>query len=197
MDRKLKIKDIVFIALLTAVYFLVYIAATASISLLGQFGHAISPGICALLTGAIIIFINRKVGKMWEYTIFTLLVMGLFALMGGGYLPWLITSLVAAIIADIIASRSKETSIPVLGVASGVLHVGQGLGAIIPATFFMDAYRSHWIKRGMSPEEMDAGIRFTKGLMGLLATGIIFLLAFAGIFLGYLILRKHLEKMKK
>ena len=49
----------------------------------------------------------------------------------------------------------------------------------------------------MSPEEMDAGIRFTKGLMGLLATGIIFLLAFAGIFLGYLILRKHLEKMKK
>ena len=46
-----------------------------------------------------------KVVKMWQFTIFTLLVMGAFALMGGGYLPWLITSVSMAIVADIIASR--------------------------------------------------------------------------------------------
>lgn len=190
-------KDVVFIALLTAVYMIIYALSMLLISLLGQFGHAISPGICALLSGAVIIFMNRKVGKMWEYTFFTLLVMGAFALMGGGYLPWVITSAATAVIADLIASRSNDTSIPKLAAASGIMHVGQAWGAIVPSTFFLDSYREHWIKRGMSPEDMDAGIRFTKGLMGALSSVVVFILAFVGVFLGYLILKGHLEKMKK
>lgn len=193
----MKMKDVVFIALLTAVYMIIYALSMLLISLLGQFGHAISPGICALLSGAVIIFMNRKVGKMWEYTFFTLLVMGAFALMGGGYLPWVITSAVTAVIADLIASRSNDTSIPKLAAASGIMHVGQAWGAIVPSTFFLDSYREHWIKRGMSPEDMDAGIRFTKGLMGALSSVVVFILAFVGVFLGYLILKGHLEKMKK
>lgn len=72
---------------------------------------------------------------MWGFTIFTVLVMGAFTLMGGGYLPWYISSIGTAIIADLIASKSSETSIPKLAVV--------------------------------------------------------------GIYLGYLILKKHLEKMKK
>lgn len=135
MKPKLKIKDLVLIALLTAIYLLIYMASMVPISLLGPYGHAISPGVCALLSGAVLLFMNRKIGKMWEFTCFTLLVMGAFALMGGGYLPWLITSVTAAVAADLLASHSNETSVPRLAIASGILHVGQALGGIIPATF--------------------------------------------------------------
>ena len=139
MKPKLKIKDLVLIALLTAIYLLIYMASMVPISLLGPYGHAISPGVCALLSGAVLLFMNRKIGKMWEFTCFTLLVMGAFALMGGGYLPWLITSVTAAVAADLLASHSNETSVPRLAIASGILHVGQALGGIIPATFFVSS----------------------------------------------------------
>lgn len=73
---------------------------------------------------------SRKVGKMWQFTIFTLLVMGAFALMGGGYLPWLITSVSMAIVADIIASRKEKPSVGKLALASGFLHMGQAWGQL-------------------------------------------------------------------
>lgn len=196
MSKSLKMKDIIFIALLTAIYMIIYMATMMLIMFLGPFGHAISPGICALLAGAIIVFINRKIGKMWEYTIFTILIMGVFALMGGGYLPWILTSIIMAIIADLIASKSNKTSVLNLAIASGLMHVGQAWGSIIPSWFFLESYRSHWIERGQSVADMDAQIKFTSGLMGVISTILVFILAFVGVYVGYTILKKHLEKMK-
>ncbi len=196
MKNKLKLKDLVLIALLTVVYFLVYMAAMVVMTMMGPLGHSMSPGITALLAGAIIIFMNRKIGKMWEYTIFTILLMGSFTLIGAGYLPWYITSISMAVLADLIASKNKQTSINKIAVASGLIHVGQAWGAIIPSTFFLESYRSHWIERGMKAEEMDAMIKFTSGVLGFLSTVGVFIMAAAGVYLGYLILRKHLEKMK-
>ena len=84
MNNNLKIKDILLIALLTAVYILVYFVTMGITTLLGAFGHAISPGICGVMSGIIICFMTAKVGKMWQLTIMTLLVMGVFSLMGAG-----------------------------------------------------------------------------------------------------------------
>ena len=128
MNRRLKIKDILLLALLTAIYMIIYMVCMAIISPLGAYGHAISPGICGIFSGTVIYFMSRKVGKMWQFTIFTLLVMGAFALMGGGYLPWLITSVSMAIVADIIASRKEKPSVGKLALASGFLHMGQAWG---------------------------------------------------------------------
>ncbi len=194
--RRLKLKDIVLIALLTVVYFIIYMAVMTGTTMLGPFGHAISPGAASLFTGAIIIFMNRKIGKMWEYTLFTLLLMGAFALMGAGYLPWVISSVAMAVAADLIASRSNNTPIWKIAVAAGLMPVGQAWGAIIPSIFFLERYRSHWIERGVSPEEMDAMIKFTSGTMGLVSTIVVFVMGIAGVFVGYMMIRKHLEKMK-
>ena len=49
MNNNLKIKDILLIALLTAVYILVYFVTMGITTLLGAFGHAISPGICGVM----------------------------------------------------------------------------------------------------------------------------------------------------
>ena len=194
MNRRLKIKDILLLALLTAIYMIIYMVCMAIISPLGAYGHAISPGICGIFSGTVIYFMSRKVGKMWQFTIFTLLVMGAFALMGGGYLPWLITSVSMAIVADIIASRKEKPSVGKLALASGVLHMGQAWGAIIPSVFFLESYRSTWISRGQKAAEMDEMIKYTAGSWAVINSIVVFILAAIGIYLGYLILRKHFKE---
>lgn len=195
--RKLKIKDVVMTALLTALYMVFYMLASCITMVLGQFGHAISPGICGLLTGAVMFFVTRKVGKFFQFTIMQAICMLIFSIMGAGYLPWLITSMVAAVIADFIASREEKPAVWKVAVASGVYHVGQAWGSIVPSWFFLESYRAEWIGRGQTPEAMDQMIRFTSGFMGVVSTLIVFALSFAGVFLGWLILRKHLKENKK
>ena len=192
--RKLKIKDVVMTSLLTALYMVFYMVASMIVMVFGQFGHAISPGICAILTGSVLLFLTRKVGKFGQFTIMQAIIMLIFSIMGAGYLPWIITSMVAAILADVIASREEKPAVWKVALASGVFHVGQAFGVIIPCWFFLESYREEWISRGQTPEAMDEMIKYTSGAMGVIATVVVFALSVAGVYLGYLILKKHLDK---
>ena len=58
--RKLKIKDVVMTSLLTALYMVFYMVASMIVMVFGQFGHAISPGICAILTGSVLLFLTVR-----------------------------------------------------------------------------------------------------------------------------------------
>lgn len=191
---KLKMKDVVMIALLTALYLIIYMVSGVFTALIGPFGHAISPGFVGLLGGAVLFFMSRKVGKFGQYLIMQAICLILFSIMGAGYLPWLITSMLGALLADLIASTKRNPAPWKVAVASGVFHVGQAFGSIIPSMFFMESYREEWISRGQTPEAMDEMIACTSGVMGVLATVAVFALSVAGVFLGYVILRKHLEK---
>lgn len=191
---RLKMKDFVLLALLTALYIIVYFVSMMLISLMGPFGHAISPGICGLLSGAILIFISRKIGKMWQFTLMELIIMGVFALMGAGYLPWFITSMVGAILADVIASTSNKPSVLKVAIASGLIHVGNALGGIIPACFFAEQYMNEWIARGQKPDQMLEMVKATQGTMGILATIIAFTLSVIGVYIGYSVLKGHLKE---
>ena len=192
--KMLKIKDVVMVALLTALYFVIY-NITAMLSMLfGPFGHAISPGVCSLFTGVVVYFVSRKVGKFFQFSLMQAIVMILFGIIGAGYIPWVITSMIGAIIADIVASRESKPAVWKVAVASGFFHVGQALGSIIPSMFFMESYKAEWIARGQTEEQMDEMIRTASGAMGVLATVVVFILAFAGIYIAHLILRKHFEK---
>lgn len=195
--RKLKIKDVVMTSLLTALYLVFYLVASMVVMVLGQFGHAISPGICAILTGSVLLFLTRKVGKFGQFTIMQAICMLIFSIMGAGYLPWIITSMVAAILADVIASREEKPAVWKVALASGVFHVGQAWGTIIPSWFFLESYKSEWIGRGQTPEAMEEMVKYTTGFMGIVSTLIVFALAVAGVYLGWLILRKHLKENKK
>ena len=142
-------------------------------------------------------FVTRKVGKFFQFTIMQAICMLIFSIMGAGYLPWFITSMVGAIIADLIASREEKPAVWKVAIASGTFHVGQAWGTMVPSWFFLESYKAEWIGRGQSPEAMDQMIRFTSGFMGVVSTLIVFALSFAGVFLGWLILRKHLKENKK
>ena len=195
--RKLKIKDVVMTSLLTALYMVFYMVASMVVMVLGQFGHAISPGICAILTGSVLLFLTRKVGKFGQFTIMQAIMMLIFSIMGAGYLPWIITSMVAAILADVIASREEKPAVWKVALASGVFHVGQAWGSIVPSWFFLESYKEEWIGRGQTPEAMEEMVKYTTGFMGVVSTLIVFAMAVAGVYLGWLILRKHLKENKK
>ena len=192
--RKLKIKDVVMTALLTALYLVFYMISSMGVMFLGQLGHAISPGITGLLTGAIFVFMTRKVGKFGQFIFMQAICMLIFSVMGAGYLPWVITSMVAAVIADLIASRSEKPAIWKVAIASGIFHVGQAWGSIIPSWFFLESYKAEWISRGQTPQAMEEMVKYTTGFMGVVSSFIVFALSVGGVFLGWLILRKHLEK---
>ena len=194
MSRKLKIKDILLLALLTAIYMIIYMICMAIISPLGAFGHAISPGICGVFAGTVIYFMSRKVGKMWQFTLMELIIMGVFALMGAGYLPWFITSMIGAVLADVIASTSNKPSVLKVAIASGLIHVGNALGGIIPACFFAEQYMNEWIARGQKPDQMLEMVKATQGVMGILGTVITFVLSVIGVYIGYSILKGHLKE---
>ncbi len=194
MNNRLKVKDVMLIALLTALFVLIYMLSVLLITPLGALGHSISPGICYLLGGTVLYFMSRKIGKMWQFTLMTLLMMGAMALFGGSYLPWFITSALAAIIADFIASGSKDVKLPKLAVASGIMAVGQIWGAVIPAMFFASKYKETWVKRGQTAAQVDAQIKYTSGAWGVTCTIIVFVMAFIGIYLGHKILKKHFKE---
>ena len=192
--NKLKVKDVVMVALLTALYLLFYMVSGMAVMVLGAFGHAVSPGVCAVFAGTVFFFMTRKVGKFGQFTIMQAICMVVFSIMGAGYLPWFITSMVGAILADIIASRDNKPAVWKVAVASGLFHVGQAFGTIIPCLFFVESYREEWISRGQTPEAMEEMIKYTSGVMGIVSTAVVFGLSVIGVVIGYLILRKHFEK---
>lgn len=190
-NKKMKTKDFVFLAIITGLYFALYMIVMMLIAPLGAYGHAISPGIFGLVGGTIIYFIAKKLGKMWQFTILSAIVMGVFTLMGAGYIPWIITTIATAIIADLMTSSRENPSALQIAVSFGIMQVGQALGGIVPVWFFVDAYRSEWIARGQTPEQMDQMIAATKGMMGVSAVVVTFVLAFIGAYIGAMILKKH------
>lgn len=194
MKKGLTTKNFVLIALLTALYVVVTFVAMMLTSVFGAFGHAISPGIMGLLSGAIIVFMSRKVGKMWQFTIMVAIIMAVSALAGGAYLPWLISSMLGAVIADFIASREEKPSVFKLALASAFIHVGSAMGAVIPSLFFAKQYFEEWVKRGQTPEQMQQMMSATQGFMALVGTVLNAGLAFAGVYIGWFILRKHLKE---
>ena len=102
--------------------------------------------------------------------------------------------MLGAVLADVIASTSNKPSVIKVAIASGLIHVGNALGGIIPACFFAEQYMNEWIARGQNPDQMLEMVKATQGVMGLLGTVITFILSVIGVYIGYSILKGHLKE---
>ena len=197
-NMKLKTKDYIFLGIITALNTALYIIVTMSLYAIGTgpFVHTISPGIYGVIGGTVITFLSNKCGKKWVFTISSIIMMAIMSLASGAYLPWIITSIIGAIIADLICSKAGYTNKIALGVSYGFMQVGQALGGIIPVWFFVDSYIDTWVKRGMTKEMMAEMVNATKGIMGVYAVIVVFILSFSGVMIGSKILKKHFEKLQ-
>lgn len=190
--KTLKLHDILLIAILTALYLIIYMVSMMVTVPFGPLGHNISPGIHGLMVGGLLYFMVRKVGKPGQFIILSLLVQAAFTAMGAGYLPWFVTSMIGAILAEIICWTGKQVSAIRIALASGVLHLGQILGSIVPIILFVKTFRAEWIARGMKPADMDLMIVYASGHWALIVCVLVVLLSIVGVFIGHLALRKHL-----
>lgn len=100
----MKTKDYIFIGLATVISLVIYFFSIMISSIGGAFGHSISPGIFGLLSGIIFVYISYNYSRKGIFTIYTIVLLLFFTLMGGAYLPWFISSISTAILADIILS---------------------------------------------------------------------------------------------
>ncbi len=191
-----KVKDFVFLGIITAVYFVLYGAIGFLTRLMGPLGHAFTPAIYSLVGGTIILFLMYKVPKIGVLTMLTLIFQALFTAIGHAYLPMFICSVLGAIIADAIAFTGKyEKTLP-NAFAYASMQVGTVLGGIIPAIFFTQNFIdrfSHTRSGVKSAEEIKAMLYANTGWIALLVIVLTALFAMLGIFIGSKILKKHFK----
>lgn len=123
----------------------------------------------------------------------TIVLLLFFTLMGGAYLPWFISSISTAILADIILSVfGYDRAIPQV-VSWALMQLGSAAGQWIPIWFFTDRFRQDWIDRGQSAATMDAMIHYAVGIWGIISVLVVASLSMIGVLIG----RKVLKKYKK
>ena len=191
---KLKTKDYIFLGMATVLSLVIYMIAMVLSSFLGAFGHSISPGIWGLLGGVVFVYICYNFNKFGIFTVFIALHMIIFSIMGGSYLPWWITSLTGAILADLVLKIVGYNNIISQCLALSLINIGSACGAWIPIVFFADSYKSDWVARGQSVEAMDASIKYGSGSWLLLGIFIVIVLSSLGVIIGRKILNKYQRK---
>lgn len=187
----MKTKDYIFIGMITIISLVIYMLAMGIASLAGTFGSGISPGIFGLLAGTIFVYICYQYPKKGIFTIYTIVLMTIFSLMGGVYLPWLVTSITSAIIADILLNFLGFNKILPQILAWSLMQLGSAAGQWIPIWFFANSFRKSWTGRGQDSASMDAMINYAKGGWGVLSVLLVFTLSSIGVLIGRKILKKY------
>lgn len=195
--EKFKTKDFVFTGIIAAIYTaLSLIVGVVSNTVMPVVAHAFSSSVVALLFGGVIIlFLIKQVPKFGVLSLLFFVLMLIFTLLGMGYLPWFLSSMTGAVLADLIAATSQYQSRWKNALGYGIMQVGLAAGGIIPAWFFADSFRKTWVEKGMSDTGMiEESIQLYTSYMGGVILLTSFLGGFFGIYVGYKILEKHFRE---
>ena len=157
----MKTKDYIFIGLATVISLVIYFFSIMISSIGGAFGHSISPGIFGLLSGIIFVYISYNYSRKGIFTIYTIVLLLFFTLMGGAYLSW------------------------------ALMQLGSAAGQWIPIWFFTDRFRQDWIDRGQSAATMDAMIHYAVGIWGIISVLVVASLSMIGVLIGRKVLKKY------
>lgn len=194
MNNNLKTKDFIFIGIMSVVGMALYSIVLLIVMPFGTFGHSISPGVFGLLGGTLFVFMCVKCSKKGFMTTFVLIQMLMTIVMGAGYLPWFISSMTTALIADLILYFLNYNSLIAQVLAWPIVQCGSAAGAWIPIWFFVDSFKETWISRNQTVEQMEETIKYATGYFGILSVALVIILSIFGVILGRLILKKYFPK---
>ena len=193
LRERYSIKDFITIGILTALNFVIFMIVASATAVLGPVVHIFSVCITGLFSASVFLLMVKKVNKPWILTISTLILMGIFSVVGGSYLPWFISVMVTVIIGDIILIPSKYQSEIMFHVAIGVMMIGHSLGNVLPVIFFAEKFRREFVSRGVDPYFIDYMISFINIKMAFVVMGTAFICGVIGSLLGHKWLRKHFK----
>ncbi len=190
--NKLKTKDIVLIALLSALYIVMTVAFMIVCSIAGGLiGHQIAMPISMLATGTIFYFMARKVGKFGQFFIFNAIFMLVFLITSGGHFGAIIASVPASIIADLIASRDKQVPTIRIALGTALLHTSTVMGIVIPNLIYTEKLAAKFAAKGYSPERVAEMVEQSTGTFAYCLMPAAFVLAIIGVYIGSVLLKKH------
>lgn len=189
-----QVKDFILTGVLTALFTALYLAIAMATALAGPVVHVFSPILMALSGGVIYLLLASKVPKKFILTISTLIFMILMQLMGSGYLPWFITSVLSALIADGICIAYGYKNIKAIACGFGFMVVGQMLGNVLPVLLFANQFRETFVSGGADAAFLDRMIEFIQGPVSILLVSISFISGVIGIYVGQRLMHKHFIK---
>ncbi len=196
MREYLKTKEVILIALLAALFIVITMAFAIPLSIMGGLiGHQIASTLSILVTGSIYYFIARKVGKFGQFIIFNGIFMLVFLISSGGHFGAIIASMIGAIIADYIASRSKDTPTLKIAIGVGIIHTSMLAGIIIPNIIYVEKLTARLAAKGYSQERVVTMVEQATGPFAYVLLVVSFFFAMAGVYIGARILKKHFESV--
>lgn len=192
--NRFKTKDFVLIGIIAVIYIAVFFIIGFTTAAINPVLHAFSPAITGVIVGTVYLFLAIKIPKLGVFTICQSILILITAILGMGYLPWLIGMFIGAALGDIVAFTGKYKNKYTIAAASGFMCTGSASGGVIPILFFVDHYRHFCIdKMGMSAEQAEASIAASAGRIGVIILISTFVLGFAGVLIGSKILGKHFK----
>ncbi|HIZ96879.1 MAG TPA: MptD family putative ECF transporter S component [Candidatus Ligilactobacillus excrementavium] len=192
-NKIIHIPDLISIGIYSALYFiLVGVAEMLVVVIVPGYSYSYSPAMSALMTGAVFMLMVAKVPKFGAITIMGS-VLGLFFFLSGLFPFALVPSVVAAVLADVIAYIFKyKSKIGLL--LSYVIFSFNTTGPIIQLLFSPDSYVANLKERGKDASYIQNLFESISNYTGALAFVSLIIAAIIGGLFGQKMLKKHFIK---
>ncbi len=196
--KQLKIKDYIFLGLISIVGLVIYLIsvsiAAIAILPLGAIGYVLSNGIFGLLGGTFFVFMCHRCAAKGTVTIFSIILLVITSIFGGGYLPFLIFVMLGGIFADFILMAFGYRNLWGQLCAWIVYQWGILAATLVPVWFFSNSFAQDLAARGSSETLIQVQLQYSSGLWGLACIVMTAILSALGIVIARTILNKYLIK---
>ena len=192
-NSKLVGKDLILTGALTALMFIIYMAISIVMSLLGPVTNVFYPPVVSLVNGIVMMLLLAKVPKLGVLSIAGT-IQGLLSFLVGAF--WTVGTglIVGAILADFLIIGKKDISAKKMIAAYSVFSGIFTFGAIAPMNILREAFMQTTLRNGLSQEYVDGLVKMTQWPMLTVIIIAGFVGGFIGGIIGLKVLRKHFVK---
>ncbi len=192
-NSKLVGKDLILTGALTALMFIIYMAISIVMSLLGPVTNVFYPPVVSLVNGIVMMLLLAKVPKLGVLSIAGT-IQGLLSFLVGAF--WTVGTglIVGAILADFLIIGKKDISAKKMIAAYSVFSGIFTFGAIAPMNILREAFMQTTLRNGLSQEYVDGLVKMTQWPMLTVIIIAGFVGGFIGGIIGLKVLKKHFVK---
>ncbi len=190
VKKGLKARDIATIGIFSAVLFAICVASSAIVGLVPTI-YAYAPAIMSLLAAPIFMLIVSKVHKIGAILLPCTIVGLLFLVMGAPVI--LVFMLVAGLLGELIASKSKYQNFKLISVSYLLYVVAYYVGTIAPMYFMLDAYTKQGTEL-FDEAYIQSLLAVAYTPVAYVAIPVTIVVALLGAHIGKKMMKKHFEK---
>ncbi|MGL6197670.1 MAG: MptD family putative ECF transporter S component [Lachnospiraceae bacterium] len=199
--KSLNLKDYIFLGLLSIVGLVIYLVsiglAAVAILPLGTVGYLLSNGIFGLLGGIVFVFICSKISAKGRMTVFFAILLLVISSLGGAYLPFVISTMAAAVLSDLLLLRLGSERAIAQYISWPLMQVGILFGTMVPVWLFTQSFADVFIEKGSSAAYVADQIYYSQGGWAVASIAFTVLLSLTGVWIARKILIKYIQPQEE